>query len=311
MTHVFYRQRNKISKEEWEAISKLTENAVILPIHTSEIKIEPDRGPALWGYVRCSHQDSIDSGLGLEAQRRLISRWAEFIQEEHPDLTEIRWIEEEKAVSAYKVKLMDRPGGKKLHRSLHEGDHVVFAYLDRIWRNTEDCLTTLRLWTQRGIIVHFANLHIDTNSVQGKLLLTVLAACAEMDSGMKSERIKEVFRGLKAAGRSCNGKAPFGYKLTGVKGQRRALAPDPKARRIMGEIVRVRDTYDWTWQKISDYVEKWLSEKLGRPFTQPWKKRFWSLGRCTRAYNAELELRAKASKPTATEVVETDSVPPA
>jgi DNA invertase Pin-like site-specific DNA recombinase len=311
MTHVPYRQRNKISKEEWEAISKLTENAVILPIHTSESEVEPDRGPALWGYVRCSHQDSIDSGLGLEAQRRLISRWAEFIQEEHPDLTEIRWIEEEKAVSAYKVKLMDRPGGKKLHRSLHEGDHVVFAYLDRIWRNTEDCLTTLRLWTQRGIIVHFANLHIDTNSVQGKLLLTVLAACAEMDSGMKSERIKEVFRGLKAAGRSCNGKAPFGYKLTGVKGQRRALAPDPKARRIMGEIVRVRDTYDWTWQKISDYVEKWLSEKLGRPFTQPWKKRFWSLGRCTRAYNAELELRAKASKPTATEVVETDSVPPA
>jgi DNA invertase Pin-like site-specific DNA recombinase len=311
MTHVPYRQRNKISKEEWEAISKLTENAVILPIHTSESEVEPDRGPALWGYVRCSHQDSIDSGLGLEAQRRLISRWAEFIQEEHPDLTEIRWIEEEKAVSAYKVKLMDRPGGKKLHRSLHEGDHVVFAYLDRIWRNTEDCLTTLRLWTQRGIIVHFANLHIDTNSVQGKLLLTVLAACAEMDSGMKSERIKEVMRGLKAAGRTTNGKAPLGYKLTGVKGQRRALAPDPEARRIMGEIIRVRDTYHWTWPEISDYVEQWLSEKLGKPYTQPWKKRLWSLGRCTRAYNAELELRAKASKPATTEVAETDSEPPA
>jgi hypothetical protein len=43
MPHVPYRQRNKISKEEWEAISKLTENAVILPIHTSESEVEPDR----------------------------------------------------------------------------------------------------------------------------------------------------------------------------------------------------------------------------------------------------------------------------
>ncbi len=290
-----YRQKTKIKPEEWEKMKKLVENTKIKPRQTVE-EIEAQRGVKLWGYVRCSHQDSIDSGLGIEAQRRLISRWADFIREQHPDLPELEFIEEDKEVSAYKVPLKLRPAGKILHQSLQSGDHVVFAYLDRAWRNTEDCLHTLRLWRNRGVTVHFANQHIDTSTAQGEMLLTILAACAKMDSHLKSERVKEVFCGFKAKSRLANGHAPMGFKLVGKSGVNRVAVPDPEARRIMGEIIRVRDLYKWTWPEISDYIEKWLSEQLGRPYTLPWKKRKWSYQRCSRAYDAELKLRTKSEK---------------
>ncbi len=290
-----YRQKLKIKPEDWEELKRLVENTKIVRRQTVE-EVEAARGVKLWGYVRCSHQDSIDSGLGIEAQCRLISRWAEFIREQYPQLPDVEWLEEDKAVSAFKVQLKLRPAGKILHQSLRAGDHIVFAYLDRTWRNTEDCLSTLRLWTERGVTVHIANLHVNTKTWQGKMLLTVIAACAEMESGMKSERVKEVFAGFKAKGRLANGHAPMGFKLVGKNGVNRVAVPDPETRRIMGEIVQVRDLYKWTWPEISDYIEKLLSEQLGRDYTQPWKKRKWSYQRCSRAYDAELKLRAKASK---------------
>ena len=145
-------------------------------------------------------------------------------------------------------------------------------------------------------MVHFADQHIDTSTVTGEFVLTIMAACAKMESQTKSDRNKEVCRGFPAKGRLNNGHAPMGFKLIGKSGVNRVAVPDPEARRIMGEIVRVRDLYKWTWPEISDYVEKWLSEQFGRDYTQPWKKRKWSYQRCSRAYNAELKLRAKSEK---------------
>jgi DNA invertase Pin-like site-specific DNA recombinase len=99
--------------------------------------------------------------------------------------------------------------------ALRNGDHVIFAYHDRAFRNTEDCLATLRVWKERGITVHFANLHVDMNDPKGAFMITVMAGCAQMDSAMKSERIKEVFSGFEAMGRLGNGHAPMGFKLVG------------------------------------------------------------------------------------------------
>ena len=85
MTYEVGRQRNKIKPEDWEELKRLVENTKIVRRQTVE-EIEAQRGVKLWGYVRCSHQDSIDSGLGIEAQCRLILRWAEFIREQYPRL---------------------------------------------------------------------------------------------------------------------------------------------------------------------------------------------------------------------------------
>ena len=111
---------------------------------------------------------------------------------------------------------------------------------------------------------------------------------------MKSDRIKEVFSGFEAMGRMGNGHAPMGFKLMGRRGKNRCAVPDPVQRRIMGEIVRVRDKYGWTFDAIGDYIDQWLAETEGRKRTPRWERE-WSSQRCRRAYNVEVALRKEAT----------------
>ncbi len=281
---------SKITNKEW--LRRRAKRALPDDSQCRQSEEELPRPPILWGYIRCSHQDSKDSGLGEDAQHNMTVRWAELLRSEKPHLpSEIKWCQEDDPVSAYKVQFRFRPAGSKLFRNSRGGDHVIFAYLDRAFRDTEDCLTTLREFKRRGIIAHFANLRIDMDSAVGEMMITIMAAVAQMESKMKSERIKEVLAGLAVKGRMANGHAPMGFKLSGPKGKRRAAVCDREARRIMGEIVRVRDKHRWSWGEISDYVEKWLAEQAGRKPTPAWEKRNWSAYRCQRAYDAELALR--------------------
>ena len=293
------RQRGKIPAEEREMIQAYRRDlAKQLADVEAAIKREENaaretaakRGPAIFGYVRVSHQNSKDSGLGEDGQRRIIERWGVIVRAEYNIEGDIRWFHEPDAVSAFKTQLILRDQGMQMNCALRSGDHVIFAYHDRAFRNTEDCLATLRVWKERGIIVHFANLHVDMNTPQGMFMVTIMASCAQMDSAMKSERIKEVINSFPALGRLRNGHAPMGFKLVGQRGKRRVAVPDPEQRRIMGEIVRVRDKYGWPFMEISDYVDGWLAETEGRKRKPRWE-RVWSEYRCTRAYHVERTLR--------------------
>ena len=297
------RQRNRITPEEWEMIRKYKaelqrETARIEAAEQGQAE-EEDRPPKVFGYVRCSHEYSKESGRGEDSQQNMILGWADFLHVQNPDLPPVEWMHEEDPVSAYKVPLRRRPKGREMNRALRKGDHVIFAYLDRVFRNTEDCLATMRQWKKRGIIAHFANVRIDMDSAMGEMLITILAACAQMESAMKSERIKGVNATLVKEGRKPNGHAPIGYKLIGPKGKRRKMVMDWDARRIMGEIVRVRDKHHWPWRQISDYIETWLAEKFGCKPTPPWEKRLWSAGRCCRGYREELRIRQAAVRDNA------------
>ena len=70
----------------------------------------------------------------------------------------------------------------------------------------------------------------------------------------------------------------------------RAVVPDPEERRIMGEIVRIRDTHHYSWQEISDYVSRWINTKgdiINRSLHR------WSRDRCQRAYSVEIAIRER------------------
>ena len=90
----------------------------------------------------------------------------------------------------------------------------------------------------------------------------------------------------------------MGFKLVGQRGKNgkwinASVVPDPEARRIMAEIVRVRDKYGWSFATISDYVEEWLATQQSRQASKPWEKRKWNTLRCARAYKEELAIRQK------------------
>jgi len=143
---------------------------------------EADREPKMFEYIRVSDDKQVDSGLGLQAQDRRLHHFSAMIAESNdidPKATE-RFSEE--GVSAAKIPLIERPAGKKLNSKLRRGDHVVFAKVDRCFRNQKDFVLTQELFNAKGVKMHFADLGIDTSTPQGEMMLTTLVAFAQLES---------------------------------------------------------------------------------------------------------------------------------
>lgn len=88
------------------------------------------------------------------------------------------------------VPFLERPAGYEMFSRARKGDHIVVAKLDRFSRNTSDFLATFDLCAQRDISIHILDVNIDTSKPMGRLLCTMLAAFAEFERSMISERRK-------------------------------------------------------------------------------------------------------------------------
>lgn len=85
----------------------------------------------------------------------------------------------------------DRPRLKELLAYVRKGDTVVTESISRIARNTKDLLTIVETLQQKQ--VEFISLKecIDTTTPQGKFMLTVFAAMAELERENILERQRE------------------------------------------------------------------------------------------------------------------------
>ena len=284
------RSRTEADKAEWKRIVTLAAKA------TEAAKPEPPRPPMAFGYRRCSHEDSRQSGLRLDIQAESINGYYSLLRTRRPELAELPWGElySDEAVSAYRKRLIHRKEGGRLNAELKRGDHVIIPRLDRGFRSLEDQMRTLNDWRQRGVTVHFVNEQIDPGTSMGQLIMAILGAVNEWQSAYLSDRAKEVGDRMEALGRTRTGKAPLGFRLVGPKGKRRMLV-DERARRVMKEIVRVRDKHGWTWGKISDYIEEktaeWEKRETIAPYDQGQRK--WNWQKCSRAYKQEKKLQGE------------------
>jgi DNA invertase Pin-like site-specific DNA recombinase len=194
--------------------------------------------PVCFSYLRCSHIDSAESGLGLEAQEQDILTY-------HRRTATVRQLKlilppfADIAISAWKNPFLKRKAGYALDQALERGDHVICARHDRMFRSLRDMANVLANWRERGVEVHFANLGFDTSTPTGKLTLNILMAVAEWDSDLKSLVTKQAL-----AIREINGLSPGGGR--GTAGQ------------PVGFEVRVR--YDPTQDRDRPYLEPLLPE---------------------------------------------------
>jgi DNA invertase Pin-like site-specific DNA recombinase len=302
------RQVGRISDADWDRIQKARRE------YEESLRGASCRPyPSAFGYRRCSHQDSADSGLGLDAQERIIQGYFEMLRGEIPDLQWGGGFADE-VVSAYRGKnyrFPDRPGGCAILDSAQEGDHVIVARFDRAFRNTADCLRTADLLKEWGIRLHICDLRIDTATAMGRFALTILAASAELESGWKSERTKAALAELRRRGQPTNGACrPMGFQWKGERG-RRHLVPDPYERSIMGEIVRLRDNERLSWTIISDRIEQRLAEMEKRaPAKEGWGRK-WPKSRVRRAYQLEKVYRSGAVTTTVPDALRVSSAPEA
>lgn len=93
-----------------------------------------------------------------------------------------------------------RPELDRLLAEVQHGDTVVVHKLDRLGRSTIHLLSTVTAWRDRGI--HFRSLSesLDTSSPHGKMIFTVMAAFAELERDMISERTRHALSVKKSNG---------------------------------------------------------------------------------------------------------------
>lgn len=161
---------------------------------------------SFFGYCRVSTQRQVVEGESLEVQRRQIEGYASMHGWPVPDTRT------EEGVSGSKP-LEDRPIGGKLILELKNGDILIAAKLDRLFRSALDALTMVDVFKKRGIHLHLLDLGGDiSGNGLGKLFLTIAAAFAEAERDRIRARISETKADQRTRGRHLGGSRPFGYQ---------------------------------------------------------------------------------------------------
>ena len=149
-------------------------------------------------YIRVSSQRQVDEGVSIASQDRHIKNYVLF---KTLSLAEEDIIIEEGVSGG--IPLWERPKGRYLKQQLSTGNysHLIIMKLDRAFRLTSDMLSTVDELSAADISLHIVDMNgeaVDTSSSMGRFFLTIMAAMAEMERGLISERTKEGMAQLRA-----------------------------------------------------------------------------------------------------------------
>ena len=156
----------------------------------------PEHPAEAIGYIRVSTGRQAESGLGIEAQTSTIETWANYKK------LDLNWITDE-AVSG-SIAPDRRPGLSQALGRLEDPDDpaqvLVTAKLDRLGRDTRDILNLADRARSGGWRLVLLDIDIDSSTPAGGLMLTVMAAIAEFERRVISDRTRRALAELKAQG---------------------------------------------------------------------------------------------------------------
>ena len=203
--------------------------------------------PTAIAYVRVSTEEQATEGHSLEAQAERLRAYCTMRG------LELVEIVTDAGVSASKP-LADREGGAQVLAALRRRKqpirHVVAVKLDRLFRDTMDCLGVVKAWTKAGAALHLVDMGgsaIDTSNGMGRMFLTVLAGIAELERVQIGERTKAALDHLRAQGKRTSLDAPYGYRLASNGTD---ILEDPKERRVV-ELIRSLQADGYSVRRIA------------------------------------------------------------
>ncbi|MEV8174963.1 recombinase family protein [Microbacterium sp. NPDC079176] len=149
------------------------------------------------GYLRVSTEEQATSGLGLEAQRDTIQRYAVAHD------WDVVWYEDAglSAKSLARPQLqaaLDRLGVPLKRRDV---DGIVVAKLDRLSRSVVDFAGVLDLARARKWALVAIDLGVDTSTPTGELVANVMMSVAQWERRVIGERTSAAMQAAKRAGR--------------------------------------------------------------------------------------------------------------
>ena len=95
----------------------------------------------------------------------------------------------------------DRPELKAMMEFVREGDLVIVESISRFARSTKDLLALVEDLTKKNVEFVSQKENIDTTTPQGRFMLTVFGAMAELEREQTLQRQKEGIAAAKAAGK--------------------------------------------------------------------------------------------------------------
>ncbi len=185
----------------------------------------------VFGYTRVSTGRQVEDGESLDVQTRVISGYCQM--KGLPDPIFIR----EEGVSGSKP-LLQRPAGTKMFEQVKEGDVIIAAKLDRMFRSSVDALAMLEEISHRGASLHLIDLGGDINNdMVGRLVFTILSAVAEAERMRIQERIRDVKKDQKSRGKYLGGPVPYGWR----RDDDGKLHPEPEEQRAIARVLQLRE----------------------------------------------------------------------
>lgn len=195
----------------------------------------------LVGYVRVSSQSQAEN-TSIEEQKRKLLSYCDAMGHEM-----VAIFEEVGSGS----KMQNRPEFQNAIALLKSGeaDGIIAAKLDRLGRNTRDILGLVEdVLNPLGKSMIVLDLGVDTSTPVGAMVLTVLAAMAEMERKIINERTQG---GRKA--KASQGGYAYGSPQFGQKASDGSLIPDESEQQII-EIIRRHRRSGKSPQAIADYL---------------------------------------------------------
>jgi site-specific DNA recombinase len=146
-------------------------------------------------YARVSTQMQVHDGMSLDAQERDLIRAAE-----HAGFTEYELLREE-GRSGKSIK--GRPILRAALERLDKGDAaaIFVTRIDRLARSTQDFLAIVDSADKNGWRIVMLDLNLDTAPYQGRFVVTIMSALAEMERAIIAERQKDVHRDRREKGK--------------------------------------------------------------------------------------------------------------
>jgi DNA invertase Pin-like site-specific DNA recombinase len=196
-------------------------------------------------YARVSTQMQVNDGMSLGAQERELRRAAELA-----GFTEVEILREEGRSGK---SIQGRPVLKEALERLDRGDAaaIFVTRIDRLARSTKDFLSIVDRASKNDWRIVMLDLNLDTSTYQGRFVVTIMSALAEMERAIIAERQKDVHKDRREKG-----------KVWGVD-----LGPKQKVSdEVMSKIVEYREK----GMSYSSIARKFNSDGVKTAFNKKW-----------------------------------------
>ncbi len=203
-----------------------------------------------------------EGNLSLDSQKEILMKYC------LDKKLMIKSIEMDDGVSARNP--LKLKGLNKIIDNIEENEVLLILDFSRFSRNTQIGLDLLNKLDLKGAHIYSVldGMNYDTPSARHCVRTTL--SCAQMESDLKSMKLKATFENIKNKGGFLGKNAPYGYKIVRIDGLRKLDINtfEQKILKKIKEIAIKYSNYRYRDQVIIDKLEKENIKMRGKPFTK-------------------------------------------